>query len=61
MRKGGVIQTRLKMSDYTGAFRSGSNALTIGTAVQPGSVTYRYDTYESEDTTGDFPHNQPLG
>ena len=23
----------------------GSNALTIGTAVQPGSVTYRYDTY----------------
>ncbi len=24
---------------------SGSNALTIGTAVQPGSVTYRYDTY----------------
>ncbi len=25
---------------------SGSNALTIGTAVQPGSVTYRYDTYQ---------------
>ena len=24
---------------------SGSNALTIGTAVQPSSVTYRYDTY----------------
>lgn len=24
---------------------SGSNALTVGTAVQPGSVTYRYDTY----------------
>ena len=24
----------------------GSNALTIGTAVQPGSVTYRYDTYQ---------------
>lgn len=24
---------------------SGSNALTIGTAVQPGSMTYRYDTY----------------
>lgn len=27
MRKGGVIQTRLKMSDYTGAFRSGSEKL----------------------------------
>ena len=25
---------------------SGSNALTVGTAVQPGSVTYRYDTYQ---------------
>ena len=25
---------------------SGSNALTIGTAVQPGSVTYRYATYQ---------------
>ena len=24
----------------------GSNALTVGTAVQPGSVTYRYDTYQ---------------
>ena len=37
------------------SLNSGSNALTIGTAVQPGSVTYRYDTYESEDTTGDLP------
>lgn len=28
------------------SLNSGSNALTIGTAVQPGSVTYRYDTYQ---------------
>ena len=28
------------------SLNSDSNALTIGTAVQPGSVTYRYDTYQ---------------